>query len=393
MKKDIIGELTSFYSSLEYQKSQMQQYQQKLPLEQVQDLGNCIKILRNTLSYAENYSAMYGNNAKFEFTNYDYFNASKNTEKSLNFKKFAAAINNLDSVYEYYLSRYNEEPLPNSLSKNDIIMRLKNYRDFMKDKIDIALYDDLINVFSRNPINNVKDEISKFKGDGTMDPNKIKNAFLKAQGIATQQQKEVAENYMKNPNYINLKKINSKLNNEIAEIKNKYKLLQEKIIIDKSSFEKENKELKDKLIKANKIIENKTKEIQDLNNQINSLKNINNNNQINNLKNDLIIKDNQINELKKQIQNINLNKNGTNINTKDMKCVTFITTDQSIFYGIPCNGNSTFAEVEEKLYKEYPEYRETNNLFYANGKEILRFKTINENLIGTGKPVMLVKPS
>ena len=102
---------------------------------------------------------------------------------------------------------------------------------------------------------------------------------------------------------------------------------------------------------------------------------------------------NNINELKKQIQNINLNKNGTNINTKDMKCVTFITTDQSIFYGIPCNGNSTFAEVEEKLYKEYPEYRETNNLFYANGKEILRFKTINDNLIGTGKPVMLVKPS
>ena len=76
-----------------------------------------------------------------------------------------------------------------------------------------------------------------------------------------------------------------------------------------------------------------------------------------------------------------------------MKCVSFITTDQSLFFAIPCNGNSTFAEVEEKLYKEYPEYRETNNLFYANGKEILRFKTINDNLIGTGKPVMLVKPS
>jgi len=76
-----------------------------------------------------------------------------------------------------------------------------------------------------------------------------------------------------------------------------------------------------------------------------------------------------------------------------MKCVTFITTDQSIVYGIPCNGNSIFAEVEEKLYKEYPEYRETNNSFYANGKEILRFKTINDNLIGTGKPVLLVKPS
>ena len=76
-----------------------------------------------------------------------------------------------------------------------------------------------------------------------------------------------------------------------------------------------------------------------------------------------------------------------------MKCVTFITTDQSIFYGIPYNRNSTFAEVEEKLYKECHECRETNNLFYANGKKILRFKTINDNLIGTGKSVMLVKPS
>ena len=76
-----------------------------------------------------------------------------------------------------------------------------------------------------------------------------------------------------------------------------------------------------------------------------------------------------------------------------MKCVTFMTKDQSIVYGIPCNGNSVFAEIEEQLYKEYPEYRETNNLFYSNGKEILRFKTINDNLIGTGKPVMLVKPS
>ena len=83
----------------------------------------------------------------------------------------------------------------------------------------------------------------------------------------------------------------------------------------------------------------------------------------------------------------------TQINQKDMKCVTFITTVQSIFFGIPCNGNSTFAEVEEKLYKEWHECRETNNLFYANGKEILRFKTINDNLIGTGKSVMLVKPS
>ena len=64
-----------------------------------------------------------------------------------------------------------------------------------------------------------------------------------------------------------------------------------------------------------------------------------------------------------------------------------------IVFGIPCSGNSTFAEVEELLYREYPEYRETNNTFTSNGKEILRFKTINDNNIGTGRPVTLTKPN
>jgi len=81
------------------------------------------------------------------------------------------------------------------------------------------------------------------------------------------------------------------------------------------------------------------------------------------------------------------------INVTDIKSVTIITADYKICYSIGCSGNATFAEIEEKLYKEYPEYRETNNKFLANDKEILRFKTINDNKIGTGKPVMLIKPS
>ena len=165
--------------------------------------------------------------------------------------------------------------------------------------------------------------------------------------------------------------------------------------VNTNLYENEIKELKEKLNKANKIIERQTLEIQELNNQINILRNIDNNNQINDLKNEINIKNNQINELKHKLENINLNNNGINeqINKKDIKVVSFITTDQSLFYAIPCSGNDTFAEIEEKLYKEYSEYRETNNTFLANGKEILRFKTINENKIGTGKPIILIKPS
>ena len=76
-----------------------------------------------------------------------------------------------------------------------------------------------------------------------------------------------------------------------------------------------------------------------------------------------------------------------------MMCVYFTSSDQKINYHIPCINHDIFAEVEEKLYKEYPEYRETNNYFISNGKQILRFKTIVENNIGNGLPVILYIPS
>ena len=75
-----------------------------------------------------------------------------------------------------------------------------------------------------------------------------------------------------------------------------------------------------------------------------------------------------------------------------MKCVFFTSVDQTINYPIPCIDSDIFAEVEEKLYKEYPEYRETNNCFIANGKEVLRFKSIADNKIGNGMPVILYEP-
>ena len=76
-----------------------------------------------------------------------------------------------------------------------------------------------------------------------------------------------------------------------------------------------------------------------------------------------------------------------------MMSVNFISNDQQVHYSIPCIPNNTFAEVEEKLYKQFPEYRETNNQFLANGKEVLRFKTINDNKIGSGFPVTMIIPS
>ena len=74
-------------------------------------------------------------------------------------------------------------------------------------------------------------------------------------------------------------------------------------------------------------------------------------------------------------------------------CVNFISSDKTIHFAASCLKTNTFAEIEEKLYKQYPQYRETNNTFIANGTQVLRFKTIEENKICNRLPVTLIVPS
>ena len=83
-------------------------------------------------------------------------------------------------------------------------------------------------------------------------------------------------------------------------------------------------------------------------------------------------KDNELNNLKQQLKNMsNVNLNNSNkkmIDPDNLKCINFISNDQKIYYAIPCSGDSIFAEIEEQLYKKFPEYRETNNSFYSKWK-------------------------
>ena len=154
--------------------------------------------------------------------------------------------------------------------------------------------------------------------------------------------------------------------------------------------------IKSELSKANKIINNQKLKIQELENKLNTYNNtiINLNNNITNYQNIINQKDLELNNLRTQLlSNNNNNINNSNINFNDVMCVNFISGDQNIHYAVPCLKTNTFAEVEEKLYQQYPAYRETNNNFIANGNLVLRFKTIGENKIGNGKPVTLIVPS
>ena len=151
--------------------------------------------------------------------------------------------------------------------------------------------------------------------------------------------------------------------------------------------------LKNELSKAKKIIEQQKLTIDELQNKLNNNTNIINNlnNTINNYQNIINQKDIELNNFKAQLNNNNIIKK--NVDFDDIMCVNFISSDQNVHYAATCLKTNTFAEIEEKLYKQYPQYRETNNSFIANGTQVLRFKTIAENKIGNGLPVTLIVPS
>ena len=165
-----------------------------------------------------------------------------------------------------------------------------------------------------------------------------------------------------NLNRNNFDQFQKEMENNYIEIKNNLKNEFEKL---KNDLEKKNNE---KQIFNERYI----KIVEDLNEKINK-------------------KDNEINKLKEEMSNLKNKLNSQNrfFNINDVMSVNFISSDGNIHYSIPAISSDIFAEIEEKLYKFYPKYRETNNTFLYNGNSILRFKTLAENKIENGIPITL----
>ena len=69
--------------------------------------------------------------------------------------------------------------------------------------------------------------------------------------------------------------------------------------------------------------------------------------------------------------------------------VTFQSSDSIINTTISSFENDKFNILEEKLYVEYEQYRDTNNVFLVSGNQVLRFKTLKENKIKDGQVVIM----
>ena len=186
-------------------------------------------------------------------------------------------------------------------------------------------------------------------------------------------------------------KYNEELNkNKKLEEENRKLKLKLKTIID-CHLEEINK-LREDLLKANKIISNYQKnEIKNIENNSNNINNENKTSidEILNLKNQLNNKQNEIDDLNEKLKYNYITDDKISID--DIIVLNFVSNDQIIHRGIKCLKTDTFAEVEEKLYKLYDEYRNTDNMYYANAKKILRFKKICENGIKDGDIILLVK--
>ena len=156
----------------------------------------------------------------------------------------------------------------------------------------------------------------------------------------------------------------------------------DKLKLELDKIINENKKLKNALLKANKIISN----IENNNINNNELKMIKEEKM--NLKYQLLQKDNEILNLKNQLLQNNNMKNPEMFNM----IVYFQSQDQEINnVAIKCLSSDTFAEIEEKVYKKFPNFRNTNNTPICNGRIILRFKTLSENNIKDENIVQLIK--
>ena len=97
-------------------------------------------------------------------------------------------------------------------------------------------------------------------------------------------------------------------------------------------------------------------------------------------------------EKNKEINNyiFKLNNSGNN----DQQLVSFKTGDKImvvlfmtqgnqdiINYGMPCKSSDLFVRLEERLYHDFPKYRNYETFFMVNTKRILRFKSLDENNI------------
>ena len=78
------------------------------------------------------------------------------------------------------------------------------------------------------------------------------------------------------------------------------------------------------------------------------------------------------------------------INSREETIAIFFTSvNQDIHKPISCKITDIFSKIEEKIYKEYPKYKDSNTYFTVNGNVVDKLKTLKENGIKDGNTIIV----
>ena len=69
--------------------------------------------------------------------------------------------------------------------------------------------------------------------------------------------------------------------------------------------------------------------------------------------------------------------------------VIFFSADQKAHYSMICKNTDTIHDLEKDLYKEYPDYSCTENIFLCKGKIINKFHSFESYGIKNGDVILL----
>ena len=110
------------------------------------------------------------------------------------------------------------------------------------------------------------------------------------------------------------------------------------------------------------------------------------NDEINTYKNQINILQNNLNQKDLELKNINIPNDNIITSIKPGEkifSVNFVSIgNQEIGnYSLVCKNTDLFVRLEERLYQEFPQFKDYDTYFKVNTKIIKRFKTLDENHI------------
>ena len=317
-------------------------------------------------------------------------------------------ISNIFSLEEYYLIDENDEFY--GMSNNDFIFSNINdlkvrltfafegrEKEIIANKNYLKRHFLFIRInYENNYINILINKNSKYNDNQLLE--KInKNKLLRGPIFFSLKIKEFPlKNY-------NLKEINKNYNDKdiyktyiLEKINNKEQINYNNNIMINNNFNQLNN---------NNLLPKKEKfnifEINNNNNKAHRLEKLLNEEKI---ENDQLNK--KIKELEKTLSSLIEKNNDLNKKNKELKMglsrypfelldgekimsVIFFSQNNNVHFSLICKNTDLFINIEHKLYEEYPDYKNKNNLFTVNGNNINKFQTLEENGIKNSNIILL----